>query len=484
MTGRKILHRMAALLLCAFLCLGMALSTMAVAYAAGQEQAASSVAIEIMLPADWASVSAAAKVCVTDQTGSGFASVEVRIDRGGSWRDITASLEQRQDRYYGVVDITDNCTVYVRVTGHDGEVYENSRYMECFDRTPPTVRTSISGNALRVEASDDLSGVAQITVNGKGYADLSGGTLEVPLKDLGTAEKISVQAADRAGNKSQTAQVTNPNYQAPSGSVDSDAAVQKPVAITPVKTPDTAFTPSTSSPAASTTTPLDGTNSAVTDPNDEAVANSFTPDGQGTVVDNVTDADSKEFFTFTTPGENTFYLVIDRDRESENVYFLNAVTESDLYALAEKDEEQETPDVSAIPDPEPVCNCVDKCVSGAVNTECPVCVLSLDDCAGKAAAADMEADQEPDQPEDGGNGTIILVVIAALAVGGVGYYLKIYKPKHDLDAAEDFDDLTGEDEETVNEDEDEPTPRRSYNTEPEEPDYPDGYGYEEPEDEK
>lgn len=50
MTGRKILHRMAALLLCAFLCLGMALSTMAVAYATDQEQPASSVAIEIMLP--------------------------------------------------------------------------------------------------------------------------------------------------------------------------------------------------------------------------------------------------------------------------------------------------------------------------------------------------------------------------------------------------------------------------------------------------
>ena len=481
MTGRKILHRMAALLLCAFLCLGMALSTMAVAYAAGQEQAASGAAIEIMLPADWASVSAAAKVCVTDQTGGGFASVEVRIDRDGSWRDITASLEQRQNRYYGVVDITDNCTVYVRVTGHNGEVYENSRYMECFDRTPPTVRTSISGNTLRVEASDDLSGVAQITVDGKGYTDLSGGTLEVPLKDLGTAEKISAQAADRAGNKSQTAQVTNPNYQAPSGSVGSAATVQKPVAITPVETPDT---PSTSSPAASTTTPPDETNNAVTAPDDEQAANSFTPDGQGTVVDNVTDDGSKEFFTFTTPGENTFYLVIDRDRESENVYFLNAVTESDLYALAEQDEEQETPDVSAVPDPEPVCDCVDQCAPGAVDTDCPVCVLSLNDCSGKAAAADTDADPEPDQAEGGGNGTIILVVLAALAVGGVGYYLKIYKPKHDLDAAEDFDDLTGEDEETVNEDEDEPTPRRSYDAEPEEPDYPDGYGYEEPGDEK
>ena len=470
MTGRKILHRMVALLLCAFLCLGMALSTMAVAYAAGQEQAASGAAIEIMLPADWASVSAAAKVCVTDQTGGGFASVEVRIDRDGSWRDITASLEQRQNRYYGVVDITDNCTVYVRVTGHNGEVYENSRYMECFDRTPPTVRTSISGNTLRVEASDDLSGVAQITVDGKGYTDLSGGTLEVPLKDLGTAEKISAQAADRAGNKSQTAQVTNPNYQAPSGSVGSAATVQKPVAITPVETPDT---PSTSSPAASTTTPPDETNNAVTAPDDEQAANSFTPDGQGTVVDNVTDDGSKEFFTFTTPGENTFYLVIDRDRESENVYFLNAVTESDLYALAEQDEEQETPDVSAVPDPEPVCDCVDQCAPGAVNTDCPVCVLSLNDCSGKAAAADTDADPEPDQAEGGGNGTIILVVLAALAVGGVGYYLKIYKPKHELDDAEDLDELTGEDEETVNEDEPypgEPDYPDYYEDEPEEPD--------------
>ena len=103
----------------------------------------------------------------------------------------------------------------------------------------------------------------------------------------------------------------------------------------------------------------------------------------------------------------------------------------DLYALAEQDEEQETPDVSAVPDPEPVCDCVDQCAPGAVDTDCPVCVLSLNDCSGKAAAADTDADPEPDQAEGGGNGTIILVVLAALAVGGVGYYLKIYKPKHD-----------------------------------------------------
>lgn len=62
--------------------------------------------------------------------------------------------------------------------------------------------------------------------------------------------------------------------------------------------------------------------------------NPFTPDGTGTVVDNATDQDGKEFFTITTAEEAVFYLVIDRQRETENVYFLNAVTVADLMALA------------------------------------------------------------------------------------------------------------------------------------------------------
>lgn len=484
MTRRNPLQRTAALLLCVFLCLGAAFSMMGVAYAADVEPSASGVTIEIMLPADWANTSAAAKVCVTDETGGGFASAEVRVDRGGSWRDITANMERRDSRYYGTVNITSNCTVYVRVTGHDGQVYENSRYMECFDTTPPTLRASISGNVLRVEAADDLSGVAQITVNGKCYTNLTGNAVDVPLKDLGTSEQITAQAADKAGNDSQTYQVKNPNYKAPAA--NQPAQTQKPTttppaATTPVKSPaTTTTTPPTTAPSA--TTPPSGSASVTTDP--EQTTKPLTPDGQGTVVDNVTDQDSKEFFTFTTPSENTFYLVIDKQRESENVYFLNAVTESDLLALAEKDKEPEDNNVSAIPDPEPVCNCTDKCAPGEVNTNCPVCAVSMKDCTGKAPAADPDADPEPEKPERGNSSTMILVVIAALAVGGAGYYLKIWKPKHDLDDAEDFDDLTGEDEETVNEDDLEPAPRHGPHDEPEEPDYPEGYGYEEPEEDE
>ena len=88
----------------------------------------------------------------------------------------------------------------------------------------------------------------------------------------------------------------------------------------------------------------------------ETVAKPFTPDGTGTVVDNATDEDGKEFFTITTPSENVFYLIIDRQRTEENVYFLNAVTEKDLLALAEADPEPEAPEpvTEPEPDPEPV----------------------------------------------------------------------------------------------------------------------------------
>ncbi len=77
--------------------------------------------------------------------------------------------------------------------------------------------------------------------------------------------------------------------------------------------------------------------------------NPFTPDGTGTVVDNATDQDGKEFFTITTAEEAVFYLVIDRQRETENVYFLNAVTVADLMALAESSGEPAAPEPPSEP---------------------------------------------------------------------------------------------------------------------------------------
>ncbi len=78
--------------------------------------------------------------------------------------------------------------------------------------------------------------------------------------------------------------------------------------------------------------------------------NPFTTDGTGTVVDNATDEDGKEFYTITTADESVFYLVIDKQKTSENVYFLNTVTTDDLLPLAEQGKE---PPKEVTPEPEP-----------------------------------------------------------------------------------------------------------------------------------
>ena len=138
-----------------------------------------------------------------------------------------------------------------------------------------------------------------------------------------------------------------------------------------------------------------------------AALNPFTPAGTGTVVDNATDEDGKEFFTIMTPNENVFYLVIDRQREQGNVYFLNAVTEKDLLALAEQSEETEevtpTPPVTPEPTSEPI------------------------------------PETEP-TPEKGDNmSMMIFVVLAILVGGGAGYYFKIYRPKQEQAVSADDD---------------------------------------------
>ena len=448
--------------------------------------------------------------------------MQVKIEKNGQWRDVTDNLNQRDNRWYGEIDLSENCTVYVCVTGHDGKVYEKSRYIECFDRTAPTLRASIDGRLLRAEASDDLSGVTAIYIDGEKYDDLTNGTLDVPLRDLpGDYEQLSVQAVDAAGNKSKIVQIKNPNYQAEDKKQESSTTptqTQPPATTTPVTsttpattTPTTSTTPPTTqatAPATSTTKLSASTGStkssasASTDPDEEPDTTPrdpvpLTPDGQATVLDNATGEDGKEFYTIQTPDENVFYLIIDNQRDTENVYFLNAVTEADLMALAVKGDD--TTQTEAIPDPEPVCTCKEQCVSGEVNTDCPVCILNPKDCTGKPPVTDTETDTEPEEKEKGSGGvsagTLILVLLAALATGGAGYYFKIYKPKKDLDDADDFDELTGEDEEeTVNEDEEadaqEPAIYKESDTdttadaygdsdayqEPDEPDYPEDYG--------
>ena len=128
----------------------MALSLTGTALAYDGSEGEQDITIRITPPSGWATQRAEVEVRVTDNAGAGFQSAQVQTG-GGSWRDITAELEQTENRWYTVVEITENCTVEVKVTGKDGIVYEKSQYIHCFNtdddhRTPtaadPTPSTS------------------------------------------------------------------------------------------------------------------------------------------------------------------------------------------------------------------------------------------------------------------------------------------------------------------------------------------------------
>lgn len=195
---------------------------------------------------------------------------------------------------------------------------------------------------------------------------------------------------------------------------------------TPADKPTTGTTrkkPVTSTPVSASGTDNKGTSAAPTDkaPEDGETTggadwegltpvNPLTPDGQGTLLDNATGEEGKEFFTITTADESVFYLVIDRQKSGENVYFLNTVTVDDLMALAEPGKE-EAPAPAVTPEPEP------------------------------APTPDVEPEPEPEPEKSGGSmGTLLLALAVVVIGGGAGWYFKIYRPKQQRAADLEEDD--------------------------------------------
>lgn len=347
------------------------------------------------------------------------------------------------------------------------------------DTTPPKLTASLDGDTLKIESSDDNSGVEAVFVDGNRINSLTNGAANVTLKDYaGTDKQVSVYAEDYAGNRSEAVKFDNPYYEEPKETQKPSQAPQKQETAgtaKPVQAPAASSGGSTnkgtsaSSNAAGGGTSSSGhspasghsgsanagqTNGSAgtsggTSPDSNPSGDSesttsavqegaFTPEGTGTVLDTATGADGdKQFYTITTEDGNVFYLIVDGKRDSNNVYFLNGVTENDLMALAEKSDGT----MSVIP-AEDVCTCKEKCAAGEVNTSCPVCKNDLKGCIGKEKPAETEKPEEPkpEKKNTGSAGTIIFVIVALLAVGGIGYYVKIVRPKQLAEDNDGFED--------------------------------------------
>ena len=111
------------------------------------------------------------------------------------------------------IDLLENSEVEVIVTDPYGEAHRKSLPVNCIDNTRPTLKASVKGEYLHIEAADAQSGVAAVQVNGTSYTELSGGTLSIHLKQYADAyEQLLVQAVDRVGNVSKAIAVANPFF--------------------------------------------------------------------------------------------------------------------------------------------------------------------------------------------------------------------------------------------------------------------------------
>jgi len=224
------------------------------------------------------------------------------------------------------------------------------------------------GDLLQVEIRDNETGAVS--------------TVELQLSDYtDNPEIITIQAINADGKASGSVVITNPNH---------TATVQE----------------------REETPPPSVTESAVPDN-----LQPFTPPGTGTVVDNVLEQNGKEFFTVTTEAGNDFFIIVDRHRNTDNVYLLNAVTEQDLMALAQPGDGTTQ---SGIPDPPP---------------------------PPPMPESETEPTTEP-KPQDNGRGgnSIFIIVLAIAAVGGAGYYFKVIKPKQQGFDNDDYESALDEDD--------------------------------------
>ena len=163
----------------------------------------------------------------------------------------------------------------------------------------------------------------------------------------------------------------------------------------------------------------------------------LTPRGNAQLADDVSDNENLQFITVTARDGNVFYFVIDKGAQSENVYFLNTVDESDLEALVEKSDKK--PTATAKPEQTENTAETDSTETDKKNTD-----------------SKTEKSEQQEQNRQKNNSGLFIILALAVAAGVGGYYYKVILPKKKFEQADDLDDFDFEDEDTeivANEDE-------------------------------
>ena len=435
--------------------------------------------LSIIPPSGWHREKANVLIHVIDENNTGWQSVTAQINANGPWYDLTHRFGGTD---YTDIEISDNCTIFLTVTGLDGVQHTINQPIQCMDRELPAVRAAINGDMLRATAKDGLSGVAAITVCNQRFTDLADGLLLIRIQDhLGNFEFLVIQAEDNVGNKSNIITLQNPFYDArrPTPSpTPTPAPTPKPTSTpAPKSTPAPTKKPSGSS--GSSTSNSQGTASAIhtpvpsetpepeillpwddepedepentpeptleptSEPAPEAAptiqpGTGFTTTGNAVARDLLYDQHTnKQFIRVEAREGSSYFLIIDYDKpldeagDSYETYFLNMVDSRDLFDVVNEDDiparfinPTAAPTAVPIPTPQPT-------------------------------AVPPEPTQEPaPPPAQSGGGGIALVFLLLAGGGGALWYFKFRKPQEQGKKKGGYDDFEWGDDE--NEEDDEP----------------------------
>lgn len=288
----------------------------------------------------WFNEAAKVKVVVTKIKAVGnfkIDTVEAKAGASGSWQDISDEM---------LFEIKENCTVYVKVTDQDGNEYEKSANIKCFDIVAPTVNAAVNEGLLSIMTYDTESGVKDVYVNEYRYAPDDNGVVTIRLQKFDASYQFFyIYALDKAGNASQVYTIQNPYWTDPNAETDENEE-DKPDPAESL--PDNAQPQTTGESSAEVT--------SVTNQDGEDITEEI---------------DTKQFYTIVTADGQQYYLVIDmtaakREGGEENasmagqgtnpysnrngtVYFLTSVSNQNLLNFT-NDGEQTLPQNSVAKD--------------------------------------------------------------------------------------------------------------------------------------
>ena len=374
--------------------------------------------ITVVSPAKWQKDKATAKINIVDVNGTGWANIRIVVTTENGWQTVVDGDDQSAGY---AVELRENATIHVSITDRAGNVQAKSEAISCFDSTPPIVKAGVSGEVICIEATDSISGVAAVYVNGH-KLKYSGTTLDANIREYADGrQQIAIYAVDLAGNVSQKVYVKNPFYgrddSGSSGNDSKPSATKKPssggakTTPKPTATPMSTDVPQTTMQPQTTAAPDSDALYALlvqlaggAETGEPTEGKPFSMGGNMKTVDLLySKATNKQFITVQTRKGETYYLVIDYDKpldkdgEQYETYFLNLVDDRDLFGVVSKDE-QPTPEPTATPTPKPTAEPKPETEKASDSTAMMALVLLVVLIAGGAAAFVLLGKKRDAQP--------------------------------------------------------------------------------------